>query len=188
IGCGGMAQDVVAALRAADTANRARIVGALARPGRAEPARAKLCGVDIVDALDDLIASKPAIIAEVASQAAVAEHGPAVLRGGIDCLVISIGALADAKLFASLKSAARDGNSRILLSAGAIGGVDAIAAMRLGGLTSVRYRSRKPPLAGAVRRRSGWATPGSSQNGPCCIKAPPGRRQCCTPTIPTSTP
>jgi aspartate dehydrogenase len=77
----------------------------------------------------------------------VAEHGPAVLRRGIDCLVISIGALADAKLFASLKSAARDGNSRILLSAGAIGGVDAIAAMRLGGLTSVRYRSRKPPLA-----------------------------------------
>src|SRR5215471_14612784 len=102
-----------------------------------------------------LIARKPAIIAEVASQAAVAEHGPAVLRSGIDCLVISIGALADAKLFASLKSAARDGNSRILLPAGAIGGVDAIAAMRLGGLTSVWYRSRKPPLAGAVRRRSG---------------------------------
>jgi len=147
IGCGGMAQDVVAALRAADTANRARIVGALARPGRGEPARTKLCGVDIVEALDELIARKPAIIAEVASQAAVTEHGPAVLRSGIDCLVISIGALADAKLFASLKSAARDGKSRILLPAGAIGGVDAIAAMRLGGLTSVRYRSRKPPLA-----------------------------------------
>jgi aspartate dehydrogenase len=147
IGCGGMAQDVVAALRAADTASAVRIVGALARPGRAEPARAKLCGIDIVEALDDLIARKPAIIAEVASQAAVAEHGPAVLRRGIDCLVISIGALADAKLLASLKSAARDGNSRILLPAGAIGGVDAIAAMRLGGLTSVRYRSRKPPLA-----------------------------------------
>jgi aspartate dehydrogenase len=28
-----------------------------------------------------------------------------------------------------------------------VGGIDAIAAMRLGGLTSVRYRSRKPPLA-----------------------------------------
>jgi aspartate dehydrogenase len=34
-----------------------------------------------------------------------------------------------------------------LLPAGAIGGLDAVAAMRLSGLTSVRYRSRKPPLA-----------------------------------------
>jgi len=70
-----------------------------------------------------------------------------VLRSGIDCLVISVGALADATLFAKLKSDARDGDSRILLPAGAIGGLDAIAAMRLSGLTSVRYRSRKPPLA-----------------------------------------
>jgi aspartate dehydrogenase len=129
IGCGGMAQDVVAALRAADTA--VRIVGALARPGRGERARAKLCGVDIVEALDELIARNPAT----------------VLRSGIDCLVISIGALADPTVFEKLKSATREGNSRILLPAGAVGGIDAIAAMRLGGLSSVRYRSRKPPLA-----------------------------------------
>jgi aspartate dehydrogenase len=147
IGCGGMAQDVVAALRAADAARGVRIVGALARPGRSAAARAKLDGVDIVEALDELIARKPTVVAEVASQAAVAEHVGTVLRGGIDCLVISVGALADATLFAKLKSAARDGNSRILLPAGAIGGLDAIAAMRLSGLTSVRYRSRKPPLA-----------------------------------------
>src|SRR5512133_1086895 len=130
IGCGGMAQDVVAALRAADN-TAVRIVGALARPGHGERARAKLCGVDIVEALDDLIARKPTVVAEVASQAAVAEHGARVLRSGIDCLVISIGALADAALFAQLKSAAREGNSRILLPAGAVGGIDAIAAMRL---------------------------------------------------------
>ena len=48
---------------------------------------------------------------------------------------------------ARLKSAAQDGNSRILLPAGAIGGIDAIAAMRVAGLSSVRYRSRKPPAA-----------------------------------------
>lgn len=147
IGCGGMAQDVVAALRSADAASRVLIVGALARPGRGDVARAKLCGVDIVETLDDLIARKPTVIAEVASQAAVAEHGPAVLRSGIDCVIISIGALADPAVFAKLKAAAQEGDSRIFLPAGAVGGIDAIAAMRLSGLISVRYRSRKPPLA-----------------------------------------
>jgi aspartate dehydrogenase len=34
-----------------------------------------------------------------------------------------------------------------MLPAGAIGGIDAIAAMRLAGLATVRYRSRKPPAA-----------------------------------------
>ena len=146
IGCGGIAQDVLAALRASP-ANGVSIVGALARPGRGEAARARLCGVDVVEALDALLARGPALVAEVAGQSAVAEHGDAVLRSGVDCLVISVGALADPALFARLRSAAHDGSSRILLPAGAIGGLDAIAAMRVAGLTSVRYRSRKPPAA-----------------------------------------
>jgi aspartate dehydrogenase len=62
-------------------------------------------------------------------------------------LVISVGALAEPKLLQALKTAAHDGGSRILLPAGAIGGIDAIAAMRLSGLIMVRYRSRKPPAA-----------------------------------------
>jgi aspartate dehydrogenase len=145
IGCGGMAQDVVAALRGAG--NGVRIVGALVRPGRRDEARTRLCEIDIVEALDDLLAYAPAIVAEVAGQAAVAEHGDVVLRKGVDCLVISVGALADPALFGRFRTAASDGHSRILLPAGAIGGIDAIAAMRVAGLTSVRYRSRKPPLA-----------------------------------------
>lgn len=146
IGCGGMARDVVAALRASP-ANGISIVGALARPGRGDQARAKLSEIDIVEAVADLIARGPTLVAEVAGQAAVVEHGDAVLRSGVDCLVISVGALADPALLAKLKAAAHDGNSRILLPAGAIGGLDAIAAMRLAGLTAVRYRARKPPAA-----------------------------------------
>ena len=146
IGCGGIAQDVLAALRASP-ANGVSVIGALARPGRGEAARAKLCEIDVVESLDDLLARSPALVAEVAGQSAVIEHGDAVLRSGVDCLVISVGALADPALLARLRSAAQDGNSRILLPAGAIGGIDAIAAMRVAGLTSVRYRSRKPPAA-----------------------------------------
>jgi aspartate dehydrogenase len=119
----------------------------LCRPGRVEAARAALPGIDIVASLDDLLARRPAVVAEVAGQQAVADHGPGVLRRGVDLMVISIGALADLALLDRLKAAARDGNSRILLPAGAIGGLDAIAAMRVGGLHAVRYRSRKPPAA-----------------------------------------
>jgi len=143
IGYGGIAQDALAALRDSTVT----VLGALCRPGRAEKARAALPGIDVVETLDALLARHPTVVAEVAGQPALAEFGPQVLRHGVDLLVISIGALAEPGLLNGLKTAARDGNSRILLPAGAIGGLDAIGAMRLGGLHTVRYRSRKPPAA-----------------------------------------
>ncbi len=145
IGYGGIAQDVIAALR--EFGAGVTIVGALCRPGRAAKARAALPEIDIVESLDDLLVCDPAVVTEVAGQQAVAEHGAEVLRRGFDLMVISIGALADPKLLARLKAAAHEGGGRILLPAGAIGGLDAIAAMRVGGLNAVRYRSRKPPAA-----------------------------------------
>ncbi len=145
IGCGGIARDVVAALREADA--KVEILGALCRPGRAEKARAPLLGIEIYDVIDDLLHRRPAVVAEMASQEAVAAYGADILQRGIDLLVISIGALADPKLLQALKRAAQRGGSRVVLPAGAIGGIDAIAAMRLSGLKAVRYRSRKPPAA-----------------------------------------
>jgi aspartate dehydrogenase len=145
IGYGGIARDVVAALR--DAGSSVAIVAALCRLGRSDQARAALPGIDIVERLDDLLARKPKVVAEVAGQQAITEHGPEVLKRGFDLLIISIGALAEPALLDRLKTAANEGKSHILLPAGAIGGIDAIAAMRVGGLTTVRYRSRKPPVA-----------------------------------------
>jgi aspartate dehydrogenase len=145
IGYGGIARDVAAALR--EAGDSVKIVGALCRPGRAQKARAALGEIEIVESLDTLLARHPVIVAEVAGQQAVAEHGPEILRRGFDFLIISIGALAERALLDKLKAAAREGGSRILLPAGAVGGIDAIAAMRVGGLNAVHYRSRKPPAA-----------------------------------------
>jgi aspartate dehydrogenase len=147
IGAGGIAQDVVAAIREHDGGQHVRMIGALVRPGRAAAARAALPGIDIVESLDALLARRPKLVAEVAGQSAVAEYGEAVLRSGIDLLIISVGGLADRALLARLKAAAEAGGSRILLPAGAIGGIDAVAAMRVAGLKAVKYRSRKPPAA-----------------------------------------
>jgi len=145
IGYGGIAHDAVEALQ--KSAADIQLVGALCEPGRTEEARAALPGIGIVESLNDLLALRPEVVAEVAGQNALAQFGPDILTRGVDLLVISIGALAEPKLLENLKAAAHRGKSRILLPAGAIGGVDAIAAMRLGGLNAVRYRSRKPPAA-----------------------------------------
>jgi aspartate dehydrogenase len=145
IGYGGIARDVLSVLRG--TESGAEIVGALCRPGGVEKARAALPGIQIVETLDALLARGLMVVAEVAGQKAVAEYGPDILLRRIDLLVISIGALAEPKLLETLREAALEGGSRILLPAGAIGGIDAIAAMRVGGLDAVRYRSRKPPAA-----------------------------------------
>ncbi len=145
IGYGGIAHDAVAVLQ--KSAANIQLVGALCKPGRTVEARAALPGIGIVESLNDLLARGPDVVAEVASQSALGQFGSGILTRGVDLLVISIGALAEPKLLDDLKAAARRGRSRILLPAGAIGGVDAIAAMRLGDLHAVRYRSRKPPAA-----------------------------------------
>src|SRR5258707_14882033 len=72
IGCGGMAQDVVAALRGARTTSGVRIIGALARPSRGDEARANPCGVDLVEALHELRTAKPTLAAAGARQPTVA--------------------------------------------------------------------------------------------------------------------
>jgi aspartate dehydrogenase len=146
IGYGGVAADMLAALRSADVP-ATRVVGVLARPGRAEAARARLGEVTIVQSAAALAALRPELVVEAAGHEALAVHGAVLLHGGIDLVIASTGALADAALFERLRAAAAAGRARMLLPAGAIGGIDAIAAMRLRGLSAVRYRSVKPPIA-----------------------------------------
>src|SRR5260370_42132307 len=57
----------------------------------------------------------------------------------------AMGALAGDAFWVSLQEAAT--RSKILLPAGAVAGIDALAAARLGGLDKARYSSRKPPAS-----------------------------------------
>jgi aspartate dehydrogenase len=97
--------------------------------------------------IDELLSVKPDLIVECAGHEALRTLGPRVLAAGIDLLIASTGALADASLEAELRSAAAKGHSRILLIAGAVGGLDALRAARHAGLAGVRYIGRKPPAA-----------------------------------------
>jgi aspartate dehydrogenase len=85
------------------------------------------------------------VVVEAAGHSALSQYGVAALEQGSDLIIASIGALADDALWHSLQKAAT--HSRILLPAGAIAAIDALSAARRGGLTSVRYSSRKPPAS-----------------------------------------
>jgi len=115
-----------------------------ARPG-AEPAPPP--GIAIAGDLAALLATAPTVVVETAGHAALREHGAAVLGAGCDLLTVSVGALADDSLLASLEDAARRTGRRLLVPSGAIAGLDMLNAARLAGLESVSHTVRKPPAA-----------------------------------------
>jgi aspartate dehydrogenase len=83
------------------------------------------------------------------------------LKRGIACGALSVGALSEAGLPEALETAAKEGNTQVHLLSGAIGAIDALAAAKLGGLTSVTYTGRKPP--------AGWR--GSAAEQVCDLSA-----------------
>ena len=116
-------------------------VGALVR----DPARSRSAGgPTVVGSIDGLLAERPEVVVEAASHEALRAHGAAVLRGGIDLLALSVGALADPALVDALSGAARDGGARVRVLSGAIAGLDAIRGAAVGGIERVTHTTRKP--------------------------------------------
>ena len=138
IGHGAIAQHV--ARRLADLGASLTLV--IARPGREAAACAALGDVRVAARPEGQL---PDIMVDCAGHAGLAQHGAWVLRAGVPLITVSLGALADATLAADLEQAARDGGTRLILCSGAIGGLDALRAARMGRLDGVTYEGRKPP-------------------------------------------
>ena len=146
IGAGAIAATVIEHLAGNEAG--ARIAALLVRPDREE--RAAFLAPDGCRVLTDIagvVAMRPDLVAECAGHGAVAEYADAVLDAGIDLAVISTGALADAALLEDLRGRARQSGAQLLIPAGAVAGIDALAAARTQGIERVVYTSRKPPAA-----------------------------------------
>lgn len=125
--------------------SEAQVVGVLVRdPAKLAGTPAATLGLVSIDAL---LALQPDLVVECAGHAAVDAHALHVLNAGIDLMLVSVGSLSDSQRHARVVDAARAARRQLLLPAGAIGGIDWLAAARLAGLTRVVYRSRKPPRA-----------------------------------------
>lgn len=86
-----------------------------------------------------------ALVLECAGHSALVAHVLPALRRGVECAVLSVGALSEPGLPEQLEEAARVGGTQLHLLAGAIGGIDAIAAARHAGIDELVYTGRKPP-------------------------------------------
>lgn len=91
--------------------------------------------------------ARPDLLVECAGHRAIEEHVLPALERGIACLIVSVGALSEVDLVERLEAAAQRGNTRIELLPGAIGGIDALSAAKVGGLDAVSYTGRKPATA-----------------------------------------
>ena len=93
----------------------------------------------------DAVPADATVALECAGHEALHAHVLPALSSGIECAVLSVGALSESGLPEKLEAAARSGNTRLTLLSGAMGGIDALAAARLAGLSEVIYTGRKPP-------------------------------------------
>lgn len=93
--------------------------------------------VKIVPSVDDLIAAKPTVIVEAAGQGAVHQYYDKLVATGAEIIFMSTGALLDHDT----------SNPKVHFPAGAIGGLDAIAAAANAGIDEITLTTRKSPKA-----------------------------------------
>lgn len=148
IGVGSIGRAIIDGIRRGD-AGQAELVALADQPTQADElqklatAMSCPCTTDPVKLLD----FQPDIVVEAAAQAVVRQYAVAILDGGVNLLVMSVGALVDPELFDQVWSAAERSGCRVYAPSGAIGGLDVLRSARVAGLEEVTLITSKPPGA-----------------------------------------
>lgn len=97
------------------------------------------------DSIDQLLASKPDYIVEMASPNAFKDFAIDALNNGSSIITLSIGALADEAFYKEVQQAADENNVKIYIASGAIGGLDVMRTVSLMGNTTATFATQKGP-------------------------------------------
>lgn len=123
----------------------ARIVAIGLPPGQ-DPAIA-VSGARLITEPESLGDVRPDIVVEAASREAVSMWGEAALTYSRTFIVSSAGALADEELFDRMHRLAISNASRLIVSSGAVAGIDGLVAASYAGVDVLHHEIIKPPVA-----------------------------------------
>jgi len=161
LGLGAIGHEVLGYLKAAGA--DVIVTGALVT----DPAKHAAAPWKIVADPAAFLAAGPELVIECASQQAFAALVPQILEAGRHVVAGSVGALADEAVHAAVDAASRKGGGRLYIPAGALAGIDALAAANPVGISTVRYTRRAPPATWANHE----AARGKDLSVPCEIFA-----------------
>jgi aspartate dehydrogenase len=100
-------------------------------------ANSQKANTTVVNSVDKMIQLKPLVIVEAASQQAVRQYAKKILAEEIELIIMSVGALLDLNL----------SSTKLHITSGAIGGIDAISSAALAGIEQATLTTRKNPEA-----------------------------------------
>jgi len=149
IGYGAMAQVIRQYLP-----DQVQLAGVVSSMRSLECLRQQLAPLPVAGSIAEL-GLRPDLVIECGGQAAVRQHAMEVATLGLPLVIISSGALADDAFRHSLLAQAEQHQAEIHVPAGAIAGMETLAAARVAGIDRVEYISRKPPSSwlGSVAER-----------------------------------
>ena len=144
IGCGTLGKTIIRGIieKLGDFYKITAVCDALEEQARE---MASFAHADIVTSADEIIARKPDYVIEAASKKVVEDFAPSILQAGIDMIILSVGALADAALLKTIRQAGQTGNAKLYIASGAVGGFDLMRAVRFGGLAYAEIHTSKNP-------------------------------------------
>lgn len=101
----------------------------------------------VITSPTDLVSLRPDLVVEVAGRAVVMPWARGAFAAGADFAPASTSALMDDGVLPELENLARAARRQVLISPGAIGGIDALAAAARLPIQTVQHDIRKPPAA-----------------------------------------
>ena len=141
IGCGNIATII------AEKSKNVSIVAIYDADTRRMEAYSSRWGAPTCKSVKELLSHPCELVVEAASPAAVRATAKEVLSSGKSLMVMSVGGLVDASYRKELCDIAEKTGAKIYVPSGAIGGIDALRAARVGSVSSIELETRKPPAS-----------------------------------------